>query len=88
MLDDKFVGDRRPRPEHDLSVAAYPNQPAGWSDGAQDQPLLDLAVYWRLALKYRILVLGCFFGAIAIGAALTLLKIAERHPEVLLEVAA
>lgn len=73
MLDDKFVGDHRPRPVQELSDAAYPNQPAGWSDGAQDQPLLDLAVYWRLALKYRILVLGCFFGAIAIGAALTLL---------------
>lgn len=73
MLDEKFVGDHRPRPEQDLNDAAYPNQPAGWSDGAQDQPLLDLAVYWRLALKHRILVLGCFFGAIAIGAALTLL---------------
>jgi capsular exopolysaccharide synthesis family protein len=73
MLDDKFVGEQRPRPVQDSSDVPYPNQPAGWSDGAQDQPLLDLAVYWRLALKHRILILSCFFGALAIGAALTLL---------------
>lgn len=73
MLDDKFVGEQRPRPVQDSSDVPYPNQPAGWSDGAQDQPLLDLAVYWRLALKHRILILSCFFGALAVGAALTLL---------------
>ncbi|MDP2024875.1 polysaccharide biosynthesis tyrosine autokinase [Sulfuriferula sp.] len=73
MLDDKFGGDHRQRPVQESSEVAYPNQPAGWGDAGQDQPLLDLAVYWRLALKHRIVVLGCFFGAIAIGAALTLL---------------
>jgi capsular exopolysaccharide synthesis family protein len=73
MLDDKFGGDHRPRPVQDSSDVPYANQPAGWSDGAQDQPLLDLAVYWRLALKHRFVILGCFFGALAVGAALTML---------------
>lgn len=46
---------------------------AAWTEEPQDAPVFDLAVYWRLALKHRILILGCFLGALAIGAALTLL---------------
>ncbi len=48
-------------------------QAAMWGDETQEQPAFDLAVYWRLALKHRILILGCFLGALAVGAALTLL---------------
>lgn len=44
-----------------------------WSEGGDDQPIFDLAVYWRLALKHKILILSSFFGALAVGAALTLL---------------
>ncbi|HRJ65134.1 MAG TPA: Wzz/FepE/Etk N-terminal domain-containing protein, partial [Brevundimonas sp.] len=51
----------------------YTVQADGWAGGGEDQPILDLAVYWRLALKHRILILGCFFGALVVGAALTLL---------------
>lgn len=46
---------------------------APWADDPQEAPVFDLAVYWRLALKHRILIIGCFLGALAIGAALTLL---------------
>lgn len=42
------------------------------ADG-EDQPVLDLSVYWRLALKYRFLIIGCFLGALAVGTTLTLL---------------
>lgn len=49
------------------------DQAALWSEEPQEAPAFDLASYWRLALKHRILILGCFLGALAIGAALTLL---------------
>ena len=45
----------------------------GWSDMAEERPLLDLAVYWRLALKYRYVILGSFLAALTIGIAVTLL---------------
>lgn len=44
-----------------------------WSEQASNPPTFDLASYWRLALKYRLLILGCFLGALVIGATLTLL---------------
>lgn len=40
---------------------------------AEERPLLDLAVYWRLALKYRYVILGSFLSTLTIGVALTLL---------------
>jgi len=39
----------------------------------EDQPVVDLASYWRLALKYRFLIIGCFLGTLVVGATLTLL---------------
>jgi len=45
----------------------------GWSDQRTDESTFDLAAYWRLALKYRFLIIGCFLGALVIGATLTLL---------------
>lgn len=47
--------------------------PADWTNDRENSPAFDLAVYWRLALKHRILIIGCFLGALVIGAALTLL---------------
>lgn len=77
MLGDNVFADRRgpgPGPGFgDSREASYAAQPDGWASGGEDQPALDLAIYWRLALKHRILILGCFFAALAIGAALTLL---------------
>jgi len=49
------------------------NQAGAWADEPQEAPAFDLAVYWRMALKHRILILGCFLGALAVGAAMTLL---------------
>lgn len=45
----------------------------GWADQDDAQPRFDLAAYWRLALKHRLLIIGCFLGALVIGATLTLL---------------
>jgi succinoglycan biosynthesis transport protein ExoP len=36
-------------------------------------PALDVAEYWRLAVKYRLLILGIFLAAIVLGVAATLL---------------
>lgn len=61
-------GANRPRdlyPDADLGGA--------WAEKSEDLPLVDLATYWRLALKYRFLIIGCFLGALVIGATLTLL---------------
>lgn len=38
-----------------------------------DEPILDLAQYWRLLLKHRFVILGCFVGALVLGVAATLL---------------
>jgi polysaccharide biosynthesis transport protein len=46
---------------------------ASWVEEPQEAPAFDLAVYWALALKHRILIISCFLGALAIGAAMTLL---------------
>lgn len=43
------------------------------TDSTEELPLVDLASYWRLVLKYRFLIAGCFLGALVIGATLTLL---------------
>lgn len=73
--DNPFPDERRPRPQdprtrsHD-SVAAGDQ---GWIEQHDDQPVVDLGSYWRLALKYRFLIVGSFLGALVIGATLTLL---------------
>lgn len=40
---------------------------------AEEQSMIDLASYWRLAMKHRWLIAGCFFAALVFGAAVTLL---------------
>jgi capsular exopolysaccharide synthesis family protein len=72
MLGDKFANEQDPRPGSDTFQASH-NPRLGGRVGGDDQPAFDLAVYWRLALKYRILILGCFISVLTIGAALTLL---------------
>jgi capsular exopolysaccharide synthesis family protein len=75
--DPSSADDRNPRAGRanaGFGDTAYDDGPmAGWAEEPQEQTAFDLAVYWRLALKHRILILGCFLGALAIGAALTLL---------------
>ena len=73
MLGDKFADEQDPRPGSDTFQASQGGRPSGWAAVNEDQPVFDLAVYWRLALKHRILILSCFFSVLAIGAALTLL---------------
>jgi succinoglycan biosynthesis transport protein ExoP len=83
--DDNFVDQRGPRPRPAFGdfrersrggapESSYPDYPDSRAAGGEEQPsLVDLAVYWRLTLKHRFLILGCFLGALAIGASLTLL---------------
>ena len=76
MLGDNFVeerGHRQGAGTNGSREMAYGMPPEGWSDGNSAHTAIDLAVYWRLALKHRILILGCFFTVLAIGAALTFL---------------
>jgi capsular exopolysaccharide synthesis family protein len=76
MLGNNHFSDERSRnaqgrvaQPQDASVSGEP----GWSDQRTDESTFDLAAYWRLALKYRFLIIGCFLGALVIGATLTLL---------------
>lgn len=78
MLGENFSTDERdmrqgqvPSPVRAAPFGAKAND--GLADRPGEQPIVDLALYWRLALKRRVLILGCFFGALALGAALTLL---------------
>ena len=74
--DTSFANDRGPGPTpgrdrtRDAPIA---DQAASWLDVRADADTLDLAVYWRLALKYRFLIIGAFLASLVIGATLTLL---------------
>jgi len=76
MLGDNQPADvhgRRPQDRttetHDTLVGGE----RGWGERGDEESVVDLAAYWRLALKYRFLIIGCFLGALVIGATLTLL---------------
>lgn len=73
--DNNFGGERNRRPQErpDFSDGPFAESQQGWSEQGEDQPTVDLASYWRLALKYRFLIIGCFLGALVVGATLTLL---------------
>lgn len=76
MLGDNYFADERGRRQQDRPAGVPGSLAAGrsgWAEPGDEQPLLDVAVYWRLALKYRFLILGCFLAALVIGATLTLL---------------
>ncbi len=75
LVDNQSADERGRHPQsrgidrHDSIVA----REQSWPEQGGDQPPIDLASYWRLALKYRFLIIGCFLGALVIGATLTLL---------------
>ena len=75
--DNNFADERMSRPGRFPGgvgeATAFDEANANWSEEPDDQPAFDLASYWRLAIKHRILILGCFLASLAIGAALTLL---------------
>lgn len=76
MLGDKnFADDRGRRPN---GRGTEPNESVvvreqAWVEQGDGQSALDISFYLRLALKYRFLIIGCFLGALVIGATLTLL---------------
>ncbi|MBA3042905.1 MAG: polysaccharide biosynthesis tyrosine autokinase [Rhizobiaceae bacterium] len=76
MLGDNQFADERTRRLQGGSVdpqVSFSAGEQGWLELGNDQPMVDLAAYWRLALKYRLLIAGCFLGTLVIGATLTLL---------------
>lgn len=76
MLGDNHFADERGRRARDPSIASDPAYHAGRvPDGgdAEQELSIDLASYWRLALKHRFVIAGSFLAALVIGAALTLL---------------
>jgi len=73
--DNHFAEVRGRRPE---GVASDRGQhlfgaEKNWTAPGDDAQIFDLSTHWRLALKYRFLIIGCFLGALVVGATLTLL---------------
>lgn len=74
MLLDNPPADRGPLPGTGSNRIREESADTGrWADGSEGTRGLDLAVYWRLARKYAILIIGSSLAAMAIGTALTLL---------------
>ncbi len=76
MLGDNQLADgrgRRPQGRGTDPNDTFAGGEQGWGAQGDDQPMVDLASYWRLTLKYRFLIIGCFLGALVIGATSTLL---------------
>lgn len=76
MLGDKQFAEMRGRHTQDRAPNLGDTSVGGergWVEQGGDHATVDLASYWRLALKYRLLIVGCFLGALVIGATLTLL---------------
>jgi polysaccharide biosynthesis transport protein len=75
--DNNFADERNQRPGRGPGSvsedALIDDANASWAEESDELPAFDLASYWHLAIKHRILILGCFLAALAIGAALTLL---------------
>lgn len=75
--DDSPAGERDPWPKVGVAGTRVPSSNAGpssgWANTTDEHTLVDIATYWRLALKYRFLIIGCFLATLVIGATLTLL---------------
>ncbi|WP_291832270.1 polysaccharide biosynthesis tyrosine autokinase [Brevundimonas sp.] len=74
--DNHFADDRNARSGRASGFgepALEDGRQGAWHQEVEDAPVFDLGAYWRLALKHRILIISCFLGALAVGAALTLL---------------
>jgi succinoglycan biosynthesis transport protein ExoP len=76
MLGDDHLADvhgRRPQGRATDLDGPFVSGGQGWSEQNDDQFTVDFALYWRLALRYRFLIVGCFLGALVVGATLSLL---------------
>lgn len=76
MLGDNHFADEHNRRPHGRTTDfqdSLASVDQSWSDQHDDQPTVDIASLWRLALKYRFLIIGCFLGALVVGATITLL---------------
>src|SRR5690606_1815403 len=80
MLGDepKTTPDGWPEPglssRADARQGSEARNPYGSAPGDQvDNPTFDLALYWSLLLKHRLLAIGSVMAALAIGLAATLL---------------
>ena len=74
--DSSFADERDPGSRSEINNSrnlATDARLEDWTEERDDSPAFDLAVYWRLVIKHRILIVGSFLGALVIGVALTLL---------------
>ena len=76
MLGDNQFADERSRRPHGRTIDTHDSLVGGerrWVEQSDERPGVDLSIYRRLALKYRLLIISFFLGALVIGATLTLL---------------
>jgi polysaccharide biosynthesis transport protein len=71
MLGDAHGAERGDASGVDRGAAAA--GAGGLFGNAADRSAFDIAEYWRLAIKYRLLILGTLLAASVIGVAATLL---------------
>ena len=75
--DHSFANERALRPllADEVGHQTFEAKPAEpWSTNRGDDGLFDLAVYWRLGLKHRFVIIGSLAAAVVIGAIFTLLS--------------
>jgi len=63
----------RRRSQNQAAESRTTAQKGSWVEQADENSMVDLAAYWRLALKYRFLIIACFLGTLVVGATITLL---------------
>jgi capsular exopolysaccharide synthesis family protein len=76
MLGDNHFADATGRPSQSQSADSrnsVDGSGQGWVEVGEDRPIVDIASYWRLAIKYRFLLIGFLLVALGVGGALTLL---------------
>lgn len=66
-------GGRAANPSQDHNTAPLGSAADSWRPGAEEAARFDVAEYWRLVLKHRLVILGVFLAAMVIGTAATLL---------------
>jgi polysaccharide biosynthesis transport protein len=68
-----MLGDAHGAVRGDEGAFGRGTAPAGLFGSVADRSAFDIAEYWRLAVKYRLLILGTLIAASVIGVAATLL---------------
>ena len=74
--DNNFAEERGRRPRvssRGSDEAAFASGEQDWAGQGEAEPAVDLVAYWRLMVKHRFLIIGCFLASLVVGAAASLL---------------